>query len=69
MKTVPKMATPNEAPMERKKVAPEVATPRSSYATAFCTTRTSTCMTRPSPAPKTKKYRLGLVGAWSPGHE
>ena len=29
-KTVPKTATPNEAPMERKKVAPEVATPRSS---------------------------------------
>lgn len=29
LKTVPKMATPKEAPMERKKVAPEVATPRS----------------------------------------
>ncbi len=29
VKTVPKMATPNEAPMERKNVAPEVATPRS----------------------------------------
>ena len=26
---VPNTATPNEAPMERKKVAPEVATPRS----------------------------------------
>ncbi|CAM5732253.1 hypothetical protein SMICM304S_11283 [Streptomyces microflavus] len=55
VKTVPKMATPNEAPMERKNVAPEVATPRSWYETAFCTTRTRTCMTRPSPAPKTKK--------------
>ncbi len=29
-KIVPKMETPKEAPMERKKVAPAVATPRSS---------------------------------------
>ena len=29
VKIVPKMATPNEPPMERKNVAPEVATPRS----------------------------------------
>jgi len=41
------MATPNEAPMDRKKVAPEVATPRSWYETAFCTMSTNTCMTRP----------------------
>jgi len=38
-----------------EKVAPEVATPRSSYETAFCTMSTNTCMTRPSPSPKTKK--------------
>lgn len=57
-KTVPKIATPNEAPMDRKNVAPEVATPRSSYETAFCTISTRTCMTRPRPRPKTKKYAL-----------
>ncbi|CAM5238775.1 hypothetical protein STANM309S_04186 [Streptomyces tanashiensis] len=44
--------------MERKKVTPEVATPRSSWETAFCTTTTRTWMTRPSPAPKTKKQTL-----------
>lgn len=54
-KTVPKMATPKDAPMDRKKVAPDVATPRSSYETAFCTISTSTCMTSPSPSPNTQK--------------
>lgn len=54
-KTVPKMATPKDAPMDRKKVAPDVATPRSSYDTAFCTISTRTCMTSPSPSPNTQK--------------
>ena len=40
-------------PIERNSVAPEVATPSCSYDTAFCTARTSTCITMPSPRPST----------------
>ena len=49
----PKIGTPIEPPMERKKVAVEVAVPRSRCATEFWTTTTRTCMTPPSPRPST----------------
>jgi hypothetical protein len=39
--------------MERKNVAPEVATPRSAWLTAFCTAMTSTCIEAPMPTPST----------------
>jgi len=48
----PKMAAPNELPIVRKKVTPEVATPRSSKPTVFCTIRTRVCMHIPIPAPR-----------------
>jgi hypothetical protein len=51
--TAPKIAVPTEPPTERKKVAAEVATPRSPRSTLLCTASTSTCMTRPSPSPST----------------
>ena len=38
--------------MVRKKVTPEVATPRSAKSTVFCTVRMSTCMHNPIPAPR-----------------
>ena len=50
-KIAPKIATPKEPPIERKKVAVEVATPMFSGCASFCTTRTSTCMTSPMPTP------------------
>ena len=53
MKIAPSTATPNEPPIERNSVAPEVATPSISYGTAFWTASTSTCMTIPSPRPST----------------
>ena len=49
----PKIAVPNEPPMERKNVAPEVATPSSLCGTPFCTMITSTCITPPRPMPRT----------------
>ena len=52
-KIAPSVATPSEPPIERNSVAPEVATPRSEYSTAFCTASTSTCITIPSPNPST----------------
>ena len=52
----PKIAAPNELPMVRKNVTPEVATPRSVKSTVFCTTSTSTCMLMPMPAPSTSRY-------------
>ena len=52
----PKMAAPNELPMVRKNVTPEVATPRSSNFAVFCTVRISTCMHRPMPVPRTNRY-------------
>ena len=56
MNSEPKMAAPNELPMVRKNVTPEVATPRSEKLTVFCTISTSTCMHRPIPAPSTNRY-------------
>ena len=52
----PKMAAPNELPMVRKNVTPEVATPRSSNFAVFCTVRMSTCMHRPMPVPRVNRY-------------
>ena len=49
----PNTAVPNDPPIERKNVAPEVAAPRSSYGTTFCTAMISTCITSPMPAPST----------------
>ena len=51
LNTVPNTATPIEPPIDRAKVASDVAAPRSEYWTAFCTASTSTCIVRPSPAP------------------
>ena len=48
----PKMATPNEPPIDRKNWVAEVATPKSRYSTAFCTTSIVTCMTEPMPKPR-----------------
>jgi len=50
---VPNTAAPKELPMVRKKVTPEVATPRSRYSTVFWTMIVSTCMDRPIPTPST----------------
>ena len=52
----PKMAAPNELPMVRKKVTPEVATPRSEKLAVFCTVSTSTCMHNPMPVPRMNRY-------------
>ena len=52
-KMAPKIAVPNEPPIDRKNVAPDVATPSSECGTAFCTMMTSTCMTPPMPMPST----------------
>src|ERR1700741_2846067 len=52
----PEIAAPNELPIVRKNVTPEVATPRSSKFDVFCTMRTSTCIDNPIPAPKTIRY-------------
>lgn len=52
-KIEPRIAVPTEPPIERNRVAPEVATPRSLYSTAFCTASTSTCITIPRPRPST----------------
>ena len=52
-KIAPKIATPNEPPIERKNVAVEVATPMFSGGASFWTTSTSTCITSPMPTPTT----------------
>ena len=52
-KIVPNSATPIEPPICRNIVEPLVATPITDRSTAFCTARTSTCMTMPSPRPST----------------
>ena len=49
----PKSAVPTAPPIERKKVTAAVATPMCVRSTLFCTAVTTTCMVRPSPAPKT----------------
>ena len=52
----PKIAAPNELPMVRKNVTPDVATPRSAKLAVFCTISTSTCMHSPIPEPRTNRY-------------
>ena len=54
-KMAPNTAVPNEPPIMRKNVTPDVAVPSCSYGTAFWTATTRTCMTRPSPTPNTKR--------------
>ena len=49
----PNRATPIEPPIERKKLTDEVATPRSPVGTAFWAARTSVCMLKPMPMPRT----------------
>ena len=49
----PKRAAPKDPPICRKNATELVATPMSERSTAFCTTTTTTCRDRPSPAPKT----------------
>jgi len=41
--------------MVRKKVTPDVATPRSAKSTVFCTISTSTCWHIPMPVPSTNR--------------
>ena len=60
---VPKIATPNAPPTDRKKVAVEVATPMSCGGTSFCTTRIITCITSPMPTPTTSMYTEASQGA------
>ena len=50
------MAAPKELPMVRKNVTPDVATPRSAKLEVFWTTRMRTCMHKPMPVPRTKRY-------------
>ena len=52
-KMAPNTAVPNDPPIIRKKVTPEVAVPSSSYGTAFWTATVRTCRIRPSPSPNT----------------
>ncbi len=63
----PKIAVPKAAPIVRKKVIPEVATPSSEWGTAFWAASTSTWMRQPSPAPSTTMHpdiTRALVWAW-----
>jgi len=55
----PKIAAPNELPIVRKNVTPDVATPRSSKLDVFCTISTSTCMHDPIPAPRMRTEAPG----------
>ncbi len=71
-KIAPKIAVPNEPPIDRKNVAPEVATPSSLCGTAFWTMMTSTCMTPPMPMPSTSMYsavQRGRRGDAHPGQQ
>ena len=66
-KIAPKIAVPNDPPIERKNVAPEVATPSSLCGTPFCTMVTSTCMTLPRPRPRmSMKTASSNVGVPTP---
>jgi hypothetical protein len=49
--TAPRADAPSHLSIERK-VTDDVATPIWCLGTAFCTTRVSTCMNKPGPAPK-----------------
>ena len=63
----PNIAVPNAAPIVRKNVTPDVATPSSPWGTAFCAASTSTWMRQPSPAPRTTMsadMTSVLVPAW-----
>ena len=53
LNSAPNTATPIDPPTDRKKFTLAVATPMSRAGTADCTASTMTCMTIPSPAPKT----------------
>jgi hypothetical protein len=53
LKMAPKMATPTEPPMERKKLTVEVALPRSAAGTEFWVARIKVCSVRPIPTPRT----------------
>ena len=53
----PKMATPKELPIERKKTLDEVAAPRSFCSAAFWRATMRTGMIRPTPAPSGNMYR------------
>ena len=53
LRMAPKMATPNEAPIERLNVSTPVAVPRSRCSTEFWTARTMTWMIMPRPRPRT----------------
>src|SRR3954451_19533293 len=53
----PNTAAPKDPPNDRKNVTPDVATPRSRYSEVLCTMIVRICMHRPSPTPKTKRYR------------
>jgi hypothetical protein len=52
-KTAPKMATPNAPPTEAEERRGRGGDTMSCGRTSFCTTSTSTCMTRPIPTPTT----------------
>src|ERR1035437_568253 len=60
-KMAPKIAVPNDPPMDRKKVAPEGATPSSGEGTACWPISTSACTTQPSPTPSTNMYSAATV--------
>ena len=59
-KIAPNTAVPNEPPIDRKKVDPDVAAPRSLYSTAFCTAITSTCMVPPDARRRGRTCRAEL---------
>ena len=50
---MPKIDAPNDPPSVRKKDTPEVAAPRYSKDTVFCTISVRICIIRPMPAPST----------------
>ena len=52
-KIAPKRETPNEPPMDRKKVAAPLAAPRSFCSTLFCAISIEVCMRKPMPTPST----------------
>ena len=67
-KIAPNTATPTEPPIERKKVAVDVAAPMSRGAAEFCATSTSTGITVPMPMPTTSMYSedvARVVSTWS----
>ncbi len=57
LKIAPKSDTPNDPPMERKKVEALLATPRSFCSTLFCAISIVVCMRPPMPRPRTAMNR------------